>query len=373
MNHNVLLTGATGFVGVHLLLELLQQTNADIYCIVRAKNGSAEERLRTLITDTVQDARYPQVLQEQALQRVRVVTGDLTEDLGPVANQLPSDIAEFWHCAASLNYEDSYAKQITAINVDGTARALELARRKNVTAFNYISTAYVAGRSTGSILEQPVADIEHSNFYERSKVLAERLVLGELGMKTRIYRPSIVIGHSTNYHAFNFSGLYGFLRRLMQFKNTMARVDKTYLESRRISLRVDADIPLNLVPVDMVARQAVRIANSASQETIFHLTNSHVPSVGQSLNVAFGCFGINPPKIVSTLDGLDKLDHKFNSRIDFYSSYLSGHKAFDRTNSDAALGENDASRPFAITEEVFANHCKWFRDLVPDGPVPTEG
>jgi thioester reductase-like protein len=371
MKTNVLLTGATGFVGVHLLLEILQQTDSEIYCIVRSNGGDANSRLSSLIIETIRNAHYPNALVAQVVRRVHVVQGDLTQDLSEVASQLPS-ISVFWHCAASLNYEDSYAKQISAINVDGTSKALDLARKKGAEEFNYISTAYVAGRSTGLILEQPVAEVEHSNFYEHSKVLAERLVLAERSMKTRIFRPSIVIGHSASFHAFNFSGLYGFLRRLIQFKNTMARINSAFLQTESISLLVDADIPLNLVPVDMVASQAVRIARSDSEKSIFHLTNSHVPSVGESLNVAFGCLGINPPRIVNSMEGLGKLDTKFNSRIDFYSSYLSGHKAFDRTNSDSALGEVDASRPFAITEESFAKHCTWFRDLMAGGTVPAD-
>lgn len=364
MNHNVLMTGATGFVGSHLLLELLTQTNANIFCLVRPKDTSPQQRLEASLEQIILNGKYDASLSNQIKTRCHAVAGDLAGDISAVINQLPHNIEQFWHCAASLNYEERYADEITAINIDGTKKALALARTLSVKHFNYISTAYVAGRNTGVILETPIDEVTSSNFYEQSKVAAEKLIGAETSMKTRIFRPSIVIGHSETFHAINFSGLYGFLRRLIQFKGMMDRVQRGYLDRESVRMCVDAHIPLNLVPVDMVARQAIAISRSHSEANIFHLTNPRVPTVGETLDVVFASAGVVAPRLVDNKKDLNWIDEKFNEKIEFYSSYLTGYKKFDRTNSDDALAEAHATTPYAVTSANLREYCDWYSDLL---------
>ncbi len=360
MSEKIVITGGTGFVGTHLILELLEQSDAELFCLVRAKNTSAEQRLHQQLAQVIQGSDYAPELINQVKKRCHAIEADLLGDITSLTTFIPSGISQFWHCAASLNYEERFAAEIYDINVEGTRKALTLARALNVDYFNYVSTAYVAGRNTGVILESPMAEVQSSNVYESSKVEAEQLIYAEQDMKCRIFRPSIVIGHSRTYHAINFSGLYGFLRRLIQFKGMMARVQRGYLERESIRMSVDPDVPLNLVPVDKVARQAVTIACSDSSKAIFHLTNRTVPTVGEALEVLFTTAGLPPPKIVQDATQYAWIDEKFNEKIEFYNSYLTGYKEFDRSASNAALGEHANTARYAVTANNLNEYCDWY-------------
>lgn len=360
MSEKIVITGGTGFVGTHLILELLEQSDAELFCLVRAKNTSAEQRLHQQLAQVTQGSGYAPELINQVKKRCHAIEADLQGDITSLAASIPRGVSQFWHCAASLNYEERFAAEIYDINVEGTRKALALARALNVDCFNYVSTAYVAGRNTGVILESPMAEVQSSNVYESSKVEAEQLIYAQQDMKYRIFRPSIVIGHSRTYHAINFSGMYGFLRRLIQFKGMMARVQRGYLEREPICMNVDPDVPINFVPVDKVAKQAVAIARSDSNNSIFHLTNRTVPTVGEALEVLFSTAGLPPPKIVQDTTQYAWIDEKFNEKIEFYKSYLTGYKQFDRSASNAALGEHANTTRYAVTANNLNEYCGWY-------------
>ena len=351
-------TGATGFVGSGLVLELLQQTNDPIYCLVREKSGAtAENRLHDLLFDLIDSYRLSAELKHKVLSHCLIIAGDLTTTPEALVNVEPIDY--FWHVAASLNYEERFKDEIFETNVEGTRNAIQLATALNTQHFYYFSTAYVAGKSCGTILESTHEDMENSNVYEESKVSAELLVSTLKGMNYRIFRPSIVIGQSKTYEAINFTGLYGFIRRLVQFKGIMNRVQKGYLENNAIKMFVEEATSLNLVPVDMVVSQAVKVGLSNADGHIFHLTNPNVPTVGQVLNVVFDLVGLAPPKLVDSKELFNHIDDQFNEKIDFYNSYLVGDKQFDRTTTDSALGIYDHSN-FAVTEENIKHYCAWY-------------
>lgn len=351
-------TGATGFVGSGLVLELLQQTNDPIYCLVREKSGIiAEDRLHKLLLSLIDSYHLPVELKHKIPSRCFTITGDLATTPDVLANIEPIDY--FWHVAASLNYEERFKDEIFETNIEGTRNAIKLATALSTQNFYYFSTAYVAGKSCGTILESTHDNVENSNVYEESKVSAELIVRTLQDMNHRIFRPSIVIGESKTYEAINFTGLYGFIRRLVQFKGIMNRVQKGYLENNPIKMYVEEATALNLVPVDMVVSQAVKIGLSNADGHIFHLTNPNVPTVGQVLNVIFDMVGLAPPKLVDSKESFNHVDDQFNEKIDFYNSYLVGNKQFDRTKTDSALGIYDHSN-FAVTEQNIRHYCEWY-------------
>ena len=207
-------------------------------------------------------------------------------------------------------------------------------------------------------MEEEVHEVETNNIYEKSKIEAENLVYPIQDMKTRIFRPSVVIGHNETYEAINFSGLYGFLRRLVQFRGMMRTgASRSYLSNERIRMRVDANSPLNLIPVDAVAKQAVCIGNSNSLASIFHLTNPQVPTMAEVLDTMFTSANIEKPLLVETTNEFNWIDEKFNGKMDFYNSYFLGNKClFDRSNSDAAL-QDVARDEYAINSDRLRLFC----------------
>jgi nucleoside-diphosphate-sugar epimerase len=184
-----LVTGATGFLGSALALELLARTDERVALLVRDSAVPPADRVVAALHRAAQDHGYPEDFVDRNRGRLDVVAGDLDADPTGAAPAL-GPVARAWHCAASLRYEDSHRDEIWHTNVEGTRKALELARRCSAAEFHHISTAYVAGTRKGIVPEVPVdapAAAPTNNAYETSKVGGEQLVGAERAMRTRIY------------------------------------------------------------------------------------------------------------------------------------------------------------------------------------------
>jgi thioester reductase-like protein len=336
-----LVTGATGFVGAAIVLELLEQTSDRILVLVRPGATAVEARFGDALTRAA-EAYASTVDLKAALARCRVVAGDVSAEGCGVTSASLGPVTQVWHSAASLRYEDRYAEEIRATNVEGTRRVLELAVELGAQWFNHVSTAYVAGRRTGIIREQPMDDGEVNNHYERSKVDAEGIVRSAFGPRVRIFRPSIVVGHSRTLEATNFTGFYGFVRQLVQFRGMVNRMQAGLLERKPLRLRIDPEARINLVPVDAVAREAVTIARSAASEGVFHLTNPSPAGIAMAVNAIFDMLELPRPIFVRDETELEWLDARFDERLDFYRSYITADRRFDRSRTDAALGVDRA-------------------------------
>jgi thioester reductase-like protein len=360
-----LITGGTGFVGSSIILELLRQTNVEVLCLVRPTSESIDDRLQRTLLKTAQLYGYDNTILQAIKERCHAIVGDISQPLCGVNLASVGPVAQFWHCAASLRYEDRYVTEIFQTNVEGTRHALDLACRIGVNEyFNYVSTAYVAGKRTGIILEKLAGGHETHNHYEASKIQAEALVAAAPSVRTRIFRPSVVIGHSTTFAVSSgFSGLYGFMRKLLQFKGAMSRVQEGLLSREALHMRVDADGLLNLVPVDYVSRQAVQIATSSASASIFHLTNAAPITVAEFLHLLFAELELKVPLCVETREQFSWIDTKLDQGITFYNSYLIGSKTFDRQNSDTVLGSNCAGA-FSLDTSTLLSYFRWYLDLL---------
>jgi nucleoside-diphosphate-sugar epimerase len=359
-----LLTGATGFVGGAIALELIRETAEPIFCVVRpGRDGTTPaERLRLALERVCRE--YDEMaLLPLALDRCRAVSGDLIlPHCGVDVEALP-DIGEIWHAAASLAFEDEREEEIARANVGGTEGALALAGRLGVDAFNHISTAYVGGARGGTFVEQvPPADSPSNNTYERTKLAAEHLVASSDLPRWRIFRPSIVIGHSGTHAATAFTGLYGFVRNLLVLRERVSEVLGDMLMHRPLRLTADGGVPINVIPVDLVARSAVRISLSASDAQIFHLTNSQAPQLGEGLAVIADLVGIKPPRYVSSPDELTAIDRQVDEKLVFYGSYIRQRLEFDRSNSDAVLGPDSGA--FPMNAETVAEFVSWYLEYL---------
>ncbi|MGJ5089978.1 type I polyketide synthase [Bradyrhizobium sp. HKCCYLRH1065] len=195
----VLLTGATGFLGAFLLSELLQQTEATVYCLVRAVDPvEGEQRL----LETLRSNRLP----APKPGRLVVVPGDLEKPrLGvPAADYevLAGRLDAIYHCGARVNFVRPYSVLKTA-NVLGTEEVLRLATRHRLKTVHYVSTLFVnvGAFGTGATFvaeEDPLPPpVGHSSSYTESKWVAEGLcrLAAERGVPVVVYRPGNVLGH----------------------------------------------------------------------------------------------------------------------------------------------------------------------------------
>jgi len=210
MSGAILLTGATGFLGMDALARLIEVGEEQVVVLVRARDDDdARERLRTVLSLLYDEP-------PAAAARVRAVRGDLLEDgLGLSVEdreRLIGSVDRIIHCAASISFELSL-QQAREINVGGVTRLIELAGA--IAAGGYlrrlvhVSTAYVSGRHSGEFGEQDL-DVgqEFRNTYERSKNEAEQLLRRFPDLPVAIARPSIVVGHRASGWTPVFNVLY---------------------------------------------------------------------------------------------------------------------------------------------------------------------
>lgn len=216
----LLLTGATGFVGGQLLLRLLKQDRRKIICLIRARDAAdAQRRGDTTLSELLGREPYP-----TERHRIEWLRADLEDRrLGlrqKTWSSLAQQVTEIFHCAASVDF-DLPLEDAHRINVQGVAHLLELAESAGSTfrRLHHVSTAYVAGRTTGKVKAGfiPVDRASHfRNTYERTKARAERLLQSQTQVPVTIYRPSIIGGDTRTGRTTNWNVVYVPMRKIVK-------------------------------------------------------------------------------------------------------------------------------------------------------------
>jgi amino acid adenylation domain-containing protein/FkbH-like protein/thioester reductase-like protein len=261
----VLLTGATGFVGRFLLTQLLCDTEATVYCIVRAPSEQqAAARLRATLANW-------DLWQEGFERRVVAVAGDLRQPrlgIGAARYQvLLQDIDVIYHCGTSMNHLETYA-MAKAANVAGTTELLTFAGDGKPKLINHISTLGVFRPRDNQVhrvvSESTSIDDEihlAANGYAASKWVSEKLLMRGIqrGIPCNIFRLGLV-------WADMHSGRYDELQR-------SHRVIKSSLLSGCGIVNYRHDMPPT--PVDYVARAVVSLGRRYQDGGgIFHISSS---------------------------------------------------------------------------------------------------
>ena len=274
---NVCITGAGGFLGIHVLRAYLQMEKGTAFCVIRGrKNLSAEKRLKSML------AYYfgGETFDEQFASRIVVVDGSITDTaLYEKLAQLPIDT--YINCAANVKHF-SAGTDIEDVNYGGVKMALDFCQKKKC-RFVQVSTASIAGMSIdGQPDEKMLLDEKMfyfgqdlTNKYARSKFLAERAVLEAAikGADVKIMRVGNLMARDADGEfQINFA-TNNFLGRLKAY----SLIGKIPYEAMGMNTE--------FAPIDYTAAAVLLLARTPDKCRVFHPYNDHHVFLGDAIDV----------------------------------------------------------------------------------------
>ena len=270
-------TGATGFIGRHLLERLLQR-EGDIHVLVR--EGSRDK------LDAI-------VARLGAGDRIKPVAGDLAEPMLGVSeadrDALRGKVDHVFHLAAIYDMTADET-QNALLNVAGTQHAVDLANDLEAGIFHHASSIAVAGTYDGHFTEDMFDEGQKlPTAYHRTKFESEKVVRARVKGAWRVYRPAIVVGDSRTGEMDKVDGPYYFFKALQKVRHSLPEWFPL------VGLEVGWT---NIVPVDWVAAAMDHIAHQDGHDgRAFHLVNPRPQRAGDVLNT-FARAGHAPQMVV---------------------------------------------------------------------------
>ncbi len=260
----ILLTGANGFLGVHLLEELIVQTDATIYCLVRA---SSEEYALKKLADAYQKYGVTSLVRHP---RVKVLLGDLEQSQLGLSEKVFTELAEkidaIYHNGAQVNHIYDYDYLYNS-NVRSTLDLLRLAVTAKNKQLVFVSTLSAASNidSQGRLVEDgPSEQLPAfvNNGYNLTKWVSEQLVwqAHKRGVAITLVRPGNICGHSKTGHCYPDQN-----RILLLLKG-----------SAQLGFAPDWDSNFDLCPVDFIAKGVV--ASSTCEKNHIPVLHFHNPT-----------------------------------------------------------------------------------------------
>ncbi|HEV2821224.1 MAG TPA: SDR family oxidoreductase [Solirubrobacteraceae bacterium] len=275
-----LVTGATGFIGKHLVERLLARADGDVHVLVRA---SSLPRLDALF------ARWGHA------DRVKAVAGDLTQrrlGVSDTDQEVLRGIDHVFHLAAVYDMTADEERNHVA-NVGGTRNTVELANALGAGRFHHVSSVAVAGMHRGTFTEAMFDEGQPLNHpYHATKFASEKIVREETAIPWRVYRPAIVVGDSRTGEMDKIDGPYYFFGVI------------------RAAAGLPSWIPLvgpelgdtNIVPVDFVVDAMDHLAHAPGLDgQAFHLCSPDPSPAVEVLNVFARV--ADAPQIVARVGG----------------------------------------------------------------------
>ncbi|MBD1913465.1 MULTISPECIES: non-ribosomal peptide synthetase [unclassified Leptolyngbya] len=362
---NVLLTGASGFFGAFLLHELLQQTSANVYCLVRASDTeTARQRLQRNLE------HYSLWRSEQA-DRIIPVVGDLSKPYLGLAQEtfrrLSATIDSIYHNGGLVNFIYPYPV-LKAANVLGTEEVLRLAGQTRTKPVHFVSTvgvfspiAYEHGQSIRS-QDQPER-LEGLYGYTQSKWVAEQLInqAQARGIPAAIYRPAWIEGHSQT----GICNRADFVRSLIK-------------GCIHMGLAPDWNMPMDIAPVDYISRAIVHLSQKpTSLGDAFNFSNPRSLMWTQLVEwmVQFGYSLKTVPYeqwLTAVRDQAQHPDHALHAFLPFLTEPLSGYPLsvpeiyfqtnaihFDTQNIQAGLADINLVCP-PLDDQLMTTYFSYF-------------
>ena len=259
-------TGATGFIGRHLVERLLER-EGDIHVLVR--EGSVGKL----------EALMPRWARFGDTGRIKAVVGDLSEaGLGVAAEARDAlkGVDHLFHLAAIYDMTADETRN-ALVNVAGTQHTVDLANEVEAGTFHHVSSIAVAGVYEGHFTEDMFDEGQKlTHPYHRTKFESEKLARERVRGALRVYRPSIVVGHSQTGEMDKIDGPYYFFKAIQKARDTLPSWFPL------VGIEVGRT---NIVPVDYVAAALDHIAHQPDRDgQTFHLVNPRSQKAGDVIN-----------------------------------------------------------------------------------------
>ncbi|QYR23254.1 amino acid adenylation domain-containing protein [Paenibacillus sp. sptzw28] len=330
---DVLLTGATGYLGCHLLYEMLVQSQASIYCLVRI-NGSEPGMARL---ESTMEYYYGPHGVELMKGRVFEVEGNLEQPglgLGARVRQLLQEkLDTILHCAADVRHFGD-ADQFAKTNVHGTQDLIELALEcVKVIRFHHISTLGIpedlalSGKWESIVEKQEFeAELRIDSVYTNSKLEAEKSLIAaaERGLAVSIYRAgNLSCSSETGRFQKNIDS------------NAFYRMIKAIL---LLGKSPDVNWEVDLTPIDYASKSIVHLAlRPDTSGRMFHICNPKQIPYSRLVELIRSCgFEVEMMDSAAYTEWL--LDHSINKHPEGVKLAIAGLEGDGAKNSGYRYG-----------------------------------
>jgi nucleoside-diphosphate-sugar epimerase len=383
----IFVTGATGFLGAHLAVELLER-GYRLVLLCRSNSGLNAAARFEQILDWFSPPRRPSF-------RYTVIGGDIRRPRLGLASSafraLAGEVTEIFHCAADTSFVDRNRNRVEEVNVESLNHLLEFADAGRCDFFHHLSTVYVAGKKAGRCVESITDQTQFHNVYESSKHRGEMLLKREcdkLGIRLNIYRPSIVYGDSRTGKSLRFNALYFPIKLATQLKELFlkdrerpggGRAESLGIKFLKdgslyfpLRLQTARDGELNIIPVDYFSNVTLHLFENALGGGVFHIVAPRGESMRTVIGHAAAYLGLSGVETVtSEVFGSrprNSLEHLFERYTEAYRPYMSDRRRFSMMNTRRFLNDSMADCPeFSYTVFSrcmdYANAVNWGKRL----------
>ncbi|MCP8616431.1 SDR family oxidoreductase [Salirhabdus salicampi] len=328
---NILLTGATGFVGKILTKRLLENGH-HVFAVIR--NEKKGEKLISSISPKLRNNLF-------------ILQGDISDDNLGISEELTSllrdKIDTVYHSAAYLSFDQNDREKTFNINVNGTRRLLEFSKKINIKKFFYVSTAYTLGEDEFALEELHPLHKTFVNYYEESKCHAEHLAFEyRNAFSVSIFRPAIIIGDSNTGEADTSFGLYGIIKSFELLKRRIEKRER--LQHNKFHFLCDPDTTQNLVPVNYVVDILSSAIVHAKRDKIYHITNPNPPTNQLISDLVQAYLGFNNVELSTDLNReMTKEEMLFNEPLKIFHNYMQRNITFVNANTKELLKSSNQS------------------------------
>lgn len=274
---DILLTGCTGFLGIHILKYLLDNTDKKIYCFIRkGRMSSLIAKMKNYLVYYFDDP-----MESMFGTRIFLVAGDITEK-EKVDFLVNYEFDTIINCAAIVKHFGN-DNSLNLVNVEGVKNLVDFCVKNNKKLI-HISTASVAGTTVeGSDIENVVIDESKLNLgqdltnkYAHTKYLAEEAILTAI-TKDSLRAKIIRVGNLMSRYS---DGEF----QINSVENAFMKKLKAYVAMSAFPMSL-MDEPVEFSPIDCVAETIVRLANTDDKFTVFLSCNNHYVQMGDVIYV----------------------------------------------------------------------------------------